>query len=146
MQFFAYFTSFSTIIMVFVSPLKFHGVRDLPNALNFDFHSISILKPYWRSLECSHTTWYEVSAQQYFPRLETYLGVPVNISVPAPKVIPRDRCRMISSTLKIKSSVDPSCLTSPLTLVTILSWVGSLIALVDAMTGPMGANLSNALA
>ena len=76
----------------------------------------------------------------------TPAGVPVMITVPFRSVIPRLKYLIRLDTSNIKSSVLPSCLNAPLTLVLRERVLGSDIKCREHMTGPKGANLSKDLA
>ena len=135
---FPYFIS----VDIAASGLENHFIGNLSDLLNLDFYQISILQPFRRLMESRNTTSTVNALLTPAEFCETYLGVPVMITVPFLKVIPRLRCRIIWPIPKIKSSVEPSCLSSPLAQVRRRSFSGSPTAFRDAMTGPIGANLS----
>lgn len=77
-----------------------------------------------------------------FMKAATPDGVPVIIIVPGLSVVPRLRNLKIAGISWIKSFVPELCLSLPLTTVFSCRADGSGIAFGDAITGPIGANLS----
>jgi len=76
----------------------------------------------------------------------TPLGVPVMMTVPFLIVVPLLKCSRMAAMSNMRSSKLLDCLLLPFTKHSRRRSAGFEIALVDVITGPIGANLSNDLA